>query len=61
MFILIETAPGLWIIARWDPLPISTVLRSGESLKSEMLSLRRTSKYVKNTNVLDNNKPEEDS
>ena len=61
MFILIETSPGLGIIARWAPLPISIVLRSELSLKSEMLSLARTSKYVKNTNVLSNNKSEEDS
>ena len=52
MFILIETSPGLGIIARCGNLPISMVLRSEESLKSEMLSLARTSKYVKNTNVL---------
>ena len=37
------------------------VLRSEESLKSEMLSLARTSKYVKNTSVLSINKSEEDS
>ena len=61
MFILIETSPGLGIIARWGPLPISMVLRSEESLKSEMLSLARTSKYVKNTSVLSFNKSEEDS
>ena len=47
MFILIETSPGLGIIARWGPLPISMVLRSEESLKSEMLSLARTSNYEK--------------
>ena len=46
MFILIETSSGLGIIARWGPLPISMVLRSEESLKSEMLSLERTSKYI---------------
>ena len=61
MFILIETSPGLGIIARWDNLPVSMVLRSQESLKSEMQSLARTSKYVKNTNVLSINKSEEDS
>ena len=60
MFILIETSPGLGIIARLGPLPISTVLQSEESLKSEMLSLARTSKYVKNTSVLSINKSEED-
>ena len=52
MFILIETSPGLGILARWGPLPISMVLRSVESLKSEILSLAPTSKYVKNTGVL---------
>ena len=51
MFILIETSPGLGIIARWSHLPISMDLRSEESLKSDMLSLARTSKYVKNTSV----------
>ena len=61
MFILIETSPGLGIIARWGNLPISVVFRSEESLKSEMLSLARTSKYVKNTSVLRINKSEEDS
>ena len=47
MFILIETSLGFGIIAREGPLPISMVLRSEESLKSEMLSLARISKYVK--------------
>ena len=61
MFILIETSPGLGIIARWGPLAISMVLRFEESLKSEMLSLARTSKYVKNTSVLSIDKSEEDS
>ena len=62
MFILIGTFPWLEIIARWGPLPISIVLRSDGSLKSaEMLSLARTSKYVKNTSVLSINKLEEDS
>ena len=61
MFILIETSPGLGIIARWGHLPISIVLQSEESLKSEMLSLVRTSKYVKNISVLSSNKSEEDS
>ena len=37
------------------------VLRSEESLKSEMLNMARTSKYVKNTSVLSINKSEEDS
>ena len=61
MFILIETSPRPGIIARWGPLPISMVLRSEESLKSEMLSLARTFKYVNNTSVLRINKSEEDS
>ena len=61
MFILIKTPPGLEIIAGRGPLPISVVLRSEESLKSEMLSLVRTSKYVNNTSVLSINKTEEDS
>ena len=61
MFILIETSSGLWIVAGRGPLPISIVLRSEESLKSEMLSLAWTSKYVKNTSVLSINKSEEDS
>ena len=49
------------MIARWGNLPISMVLRSEESLKSEMLSLARTSKYVKNPSVLSINKSEEAS
>ena len=61
MFFLIETSPGLGIISRWGNLPISMVLRSEECLKSEMLSLARTSKYVKNTSVLSIKKSEEDS
>ena len=52
---------GLEIIVRWGNLPISKVLRSEGSLKSEMLSLSRTSKYVDNTSVLSINKTEEDS
>ena len=51
MFIQIKTRRGLEIIARWGPLPISMVLRSEGSLKSEMMSLARTSKYVNNTSV----------
>ena len=62
MFILIGTSPWLGIIARWGPLPVSMVLRSEESLKSaEMLSLARTSKYVKNTSVWSINTSEVDS
>ena len=49
MFIQFKTSPGLEIITRWDPLPISMVLRSEGSLESEMLSLARTSKYVNST------------
>ena len=47
MLILIETFPGLRNVTRWGPLPISMILRSERMLKSEMLSLVRTSKYVK--------------
>ena len=61
IFTLIETSPGLGIIARWGNLPVGMVLRSQESLKSEMLSLARTSIYVKNTSVLSINKSEENS
>ena len=62
MFILIDTSPGLEIIARWGNLPISMVLRSEESLKSEMQRLARTSKYLIHfTSVLRVNKSEEDS
>ena len=57
----IEIPLGLEIIARWVNLPISMVLRSEESLKLEMLSLARTSKYVDNASVLSINKTEEDS
>ena len=52
MFILIETPPGLEIIAGRGTLPISVVLRSEEGHKSELLSLARTSKYVNYTSVL---------
>ena len=51
MFIIHKTSPGLGIIAMCGPLPISMVLRSEESLKSEMLSLAQTNM----------NKSEEDS
>ena len=51
MFIQMKTPRGLEIIARWGPFPISMVLRSEGSLKSKMLSLARTSKYVNNTSV----------
>ena len=50
----------LEIIARWGDLLIIMVLRSEGSLKLEMLSLVRTSKYVDNTSVLSINKTEED-
>ena len=56
-----ETPLGLEIIARWGNLQINMVLRSEGSLKLEMLSLARTSKYVDNTSVLSINKTEEDS
>ena len=49
----------LTIIARRGNLPISMVLRSEGSLKLEMLSLARTSKYVDSTIVLSINKTEE--
>ena len=61
MFIQTKTAPRLQIIARWEPLPVSTVLRSERSLKSKMLRLAWTSKYVNNTSVLSIKKSEEDS
>ena len=51
IYIQIRTPRGLEIKARWDNLPISMALRSERSLKSEMLSLARTSKNVNNTNV----------
>ena len=51
MFIQIKTPRGLEIIAGWGYLPVSIVLRSEGSLKSEMLSLARTSKYVNNASV----------
>ena len=47
--------------AHTDYLPYLAILRSEESLKSEMLSLAQTSKYVKNTSVLSIDKSEEDS
>ena len=49
MFIQTKTSPRLEVIASWGPVPISMVLRSERSLKSKMLSLARTSKYVNNT------------
>ena len=61
MFIQTKTSPRLEIIARWDHLQISKVLRSERSLKSKMLSLARTSKYVNDTSVLSIKKSEEDS
>ena len=61
MFIQTKTAPRLEIIARWGPLPISMVLRSERNLKSKMLSLARSLKYVNNTSVLSTKKWEEDS
>ena len=51
MVIQIETPRGLEIIARWGPIPISMVLWSEGSVKSEMLSLARASKYMNTTRV----------
>ena len=51
MFIQIKFLLKLEIISRCGPLPISMGFRSEGSLKSEMLSLARTSKYVNNTSV----------
>ena len=45
---------------RWGPLPVSMILCSEKSLKSKMISLARTSKYVNNTSVLNVKKSEED-
>ena len=61
MFIQIKTSKRPEIIAGWGHLPISMILRSESNLKSEMLSLARTSKYVQNTRVLSERKSEEDS
>ena len=47
-----QDSPRTGDTAKWCPLPSSMVLRSEGSLKSEMLSLARTSKYVNNTTVL---------
>ena len=52
MFIQTKTSPRLEMIARWGHLPISMVIGSERSLKSKMLSLARTSKYVNDTSVL---------
>ena len=60
MFIQTKTSPRQDIIARWGHLPISMGLRSERSLKSKMLSLARTSKYVNDTSVLSIEKSEED-
>ena len=61
MFIQTKTSPRLEIIVRWGYLPISMVLRSERSLKSKMLSLERTSKYVNDISVLIIKKSEDDS
>ena len=61
MSIQTRTSPRLEIIARCGLLPISMVLRSERSLKSKMLSLARTSKYVNNISALSVNRSEEDS
>ena len=61
MFIQTKTSPRLEIIVRWSYLPISMVLRSERSLKSRMLSLARTSKYVNDIGVLNIKTSEDDS
>ena len=61
MFFQIITSPLLEIRAGWGHLPISMVLQSERSLKSKMLSLKRTSKYVNNTSVLSIKKSAENS
>ena len=61
MFIQTKTSPRLEIIARWGYLPISKVLWSERRLKSKMLSLARTSKYVNDTSVLSIKKSDDDS
>ena len=61
MFIKTKTSSILEIIARWGYFPISMVLRSERSLKSKMLSLARTSKYVNDTSVLSIKTSEDDS
>ena len=61
MFIQTKTSPRPEIIARWGYLQISMVLRSERSLKSKMLSLARTLKYVNDTSVLSIKTSEEDS
>ena len=61
MFIQTKTSARLEIIAGWGYLPISMVLQSERSLKSKMLSLARTSKYVNDTSVLSSKKSEADS
>ena len=52
MFIQTKTSARLGNIGRWGTLPISMVLRSERSLKSNILSLAWTSKYVNNISVL---------
>ena len=61
MFILNRAPLGFEITATWGNIPISVVLRSEGSLKSEMLSLTQTSKYVNNTSVLSIDKTEEEA
>ena len=56
---LSERQGGIW--SPKVPLPIRMVLQSGRSLKSEMLSLTRTPKYVNSTSVLSIKKSEEES
>ena len=49
-----------WLLVIF-PILCSLVLRTERSLKSKMLSLARTSKYVNDTSVLSIKKSEEDS
>ena len=64
MFIQTKTSSRLEIIARrggGGAVPISMVLRSERNLKSMMLRLARTSKYVNNTSGLSIKRSEENS
>ena len=61
LFIETKTSPRLEIIAGLGYLPISMVFRFERSLKSKMLSLARTSKYVNDTSMLSIKKSEDDS
>ena len=61
MFIQTKTSLRLEILDRWGYIRISMVLWSERSLKSKMLSLARTSKYVNGTSVLSLKTSEDDS